>query len=76
MGKRLVKPVVKELVREGFNSMLVWVLKDNDANYFYEKLGGQKLDTTDFTIVGANLNETAYGWPDITVLTKEVSDDF
>ncbi|SFB28703.1 hypothetical protein SAMN04488072_11344 [Lentibacillus halodurans] len=56
--------------------MLVWVLKDNDANYFYEKLGGQKLDTTDFTIVGANLNETAYGWPDITVLTKEVSDDF
>lgn len=71
IGKKLVKPVANELRKAGFNSMLVWVLEDNDAKYFYEKLGGKKIDTSDITIAGANLKEMAYGWEDLTELVKE-----
>src|SRR5699024_1633265 len=71
VGKKLVKPVVDELVQIGCSSMLVWVLKDNDAKYFYEKLGGQYIDTADITIAGTKLKEIAYGWPDLYGLTKE-----
>ncbi|ALX48887.1 GNAT family N-acetyltransferase [Lentibacillus amyloliquefaciens] len=71
IGKKLVKPVADELSKAGFNSMLVWVLEENDAKYFYEKLGGKYIDTADITIDGAELKEMAYGWPDLNVLTKE-----
>ncbi|GGK02172.1 putative N-acetyltransferase YuaI [Lentibacillus kapialis] len=71
IGKKLVKPVADELSEAGFKSMLVWVLKDNDASYFYEKLGGRYLDTSDITIAGAKLTGIAYGWPDINELTEE-----
>ncbi|MFD2761555.1 GNAT family N-acetyltransferase [Lentibacillus juripiscarius] len=72
IGRKLVEPVVDELVRNGINSMLVWVLEGNGAKHFYEKLGGEKIDTADITIGGAELKETAYGWQDLSRLQKEV----
>ncbi|WP_425339520.1 N-acetyltransferase family protein [Lentibacillus salicampi] len=71
LGKKLVKPIADELIQDGFKSMLVWVLEDNAAKYFYEKLGGQYIDTTDITIAGAELKEIAYGWPVLNELAKE-----
>ncbi|MFD1361792.1 GNAT family N-acetyltransferase [Lentibacillus salinarum] len=69
IGIKLVRSVAEELVREGFNAMLVWVLEANDAKYFYKKLGAKKIDTADITIAGANLKESAYGWRDLHELT-------
>ncbi|HLS10516.1 GNAT family N-acetyltransferase [Lentibacillus sp.] len=71
IGKKLVKPIADELSNVGYNSMLVWVLEDNDAKYFYEKLGAQYIDTADIVIAGAKLKAIVYGWPDITELIKE-----
>ncbi|QKY68356.1 GNAT family N-acetyltransferase [Lentibacillus sp. CBA3610] len=71
IGKKLVKPVAEELLQNGINSMLVWVLEDNDATYFYEKLGGKYVDTSDMTIAGVKLKEIAYGWQDLDKLAKE-----
>lgn len=47
IGRKLVQSVVEELVQEGINSMLVWVLEDNYSKYFYESLGG-KNEVIDF----------------------------
>ncbi|WP_090085518.1 GNAT family N-acetyltransferase [Lentibacillus persicus] len=72
IGKKLVKPIVDELTKAGFRSMLVWVLKDNDATYFYENLGGEYVDSAVITICSAALKEIAYGWPDINALRQNV----
>jgi ribosomal protein S18 acetylase RimI-like enzyme len=68
IGKQLIKAVVNELIKQELTSMIVWVLKDNAACNFYEKMGGEVVDhiTVDFS--GKNLIELAYGWKDFSLL--------
>ena len=42
--------------------MLVWVLKDNPAGGFYERLGGGYLYEKTIEIGKDTLVEAAYGW--------------
>ncbi|WP_409304580.1 GNAT family N-acetyltransferase [Peribacillus sp. SCS-155] len=65
LGRMLVKPVVDALIKKGFNSMLVMVLKDNSSRLFYEALGGKKVDSVEIEIGGKKLSELVYGWEDI-----------
>lgn len=46
----------------GCNSMMVWVLKDNPARGFYERLGGGYLYEKTIEIGKDTLVEAAYGW--------------
>lgn len=71
IGKALVEPVIKELVQNGINSMLVWVLEDNDSKYFYETIGGKKVETVDIKMAGVTLKETVYGWQNLNNFLKE-----
>jgi ribosomal protein S18 acetylase RimI-like enzyme len=65
-GRLLVQAVAKELLECGFQSMLVWVLEENEpARRFYERLGGVYAGTQPITIGSAELTEVAYGWKDI-----------
>ncbi|WP_323368611.1 GNAT family N-acetyltransferase [Radiobacillus deserti] len=41
IGKKLLKAVTKELLKQNLTSMLVWVLRDNASREFYEKMGGK-----------------------------------
>lgn len=68
VGHRLLKRVIHDLLDKGINSMLIWVLKENRACGFYEKMGGQIVDTKSREISGKQLMEVAYGWEDIKVL--------
>jgi L-amino acid N-acyltransferase YncA len=63
-GRRLASTVARRLAREGMPSMLVWVLAENYARGFYERLGGALVGEQPITIGGAELREVAYGWPD------------
>lgn len=66
LGRRLFATVVQGLLRGGFNSLLVWVLKDNlGACLFYESVGGKQVGCKTITIGGADLVEVSYGWRDI-----------
>ncbi|SDQ77214.1 GNAT family N-acetyltransferase [Virgibacillus salinus] len=71
IGRLLLQPVAEELVQAGMTTMLVWVLEDNGAKYFYEALGGKKLGHAELEIDGEKLKETAYGWPDLSQFVKE-----
>ncbi|UQD51795.1 GNAT family N-acetyltransferase [Bacillus methanolicus] len=68
IGKLLVKRVINELKNLKIYSMLVLVLEDNSSRYFYEALGGEKIDTVEVEIFGKNLNELVYGWHDIRTI--------
>lgn len=71
VGKLLIKPIVKELKRQGISSMLVLVLEDNPSRKFYEKLGAKKIDSIIVEIGGVQLNELVYVWEDIDLLAYE-----
>lgn len=68
LGKLLVKPIIDELKNSEVYSMLVLVLEDNDSRYFYEALGGKKIDVIEVVISGKKLNELVYGWDDIRTI--------
>lgn len=65
VGRMLVGEVVKGMRSLGWKSMMVWVLKDNPARGFYERLGGGYLFEKPIEISGATMEEVAYGWRDL-----------
>ncbi|MCE7860365.1 MAG: GNAT family N-acetyltransferase, partial [Chloroflexi bacterium CFX2] len=67
-GKELVYEVVKGMRDLGWESMMVWVLKDNPSRGFYERLGGSYLAERSIEIGGEPLIEVAYGWRDLNKL--------
>ncbi len=68
IGRELVRKVAQKLIQMEIHSMLVWVLADNPACRFYERLGGQKVYEKEIERGGVKLIEIAYGWTDITSL--------
>jgi L-amino acid N-acyltransferase YncA len=70
-GRRLMTTAAGWLRAHGFQTMLVWVLRDNiSSRAFYEALGGRYLREKSITIGGAELIDVAYGWDDIGVLVS------
>lgn len=65
IGQQLAHSVIKKLKESGYNSMLVWVLKDNPSRHFYESLGGQPVMEKTIEIGDQSLIEVAYGWTEI-----------
>ncbi len=63
IGRALFDAVHHELARRGHGDILVWVLADNPARGFYERLGGEPAGEASCVIGGARLREVAYGWP-------------
>ncbi|MDH2899383.1 MAG: GNAT family N-acetyltransferase [archaeon] len=62
IGRELVRETARRLIKDGFDSMLVWVLADNPSRAFYELLGGKQIRNKSIAIGGAELEEVAYGW--------------
>jgi len=69
LGRRLVTAVAQDLASRGFQSLVIWVMKDNQAaRGFYEKLSGRLAAEKPIHIGGEDLLEVAYVWPDLTLL--------
>jgi len=62
IGRRLMLAAAKDLKSRGFNSLIVWVLADNPSRRFYEKLGGEHIQTRAITVGGEQFKECGYGW--------------
>jgi len=67
-GAALIRRVATDLQRQGFTNMVVWVLRDNPACGFYQRMGGVQVGAQMIEIGGEPLPEIAYGWPQIAVL--------
>jgi len=64
-GKKLVTQVARTLIRTGYRSMIIWVLKENPACRFYARLGGQPIAEKVVEIGGKQLTDVAYAWQDL-----------
>ena len=64
-GRRLTIRLASVLKNSGFTSMLVWVLEQNPAVSFYERLGAVQIARKVINIGGADLQELAFGWPSL-----------
>lgn len=71
IGSEMLRRFAEELRSNGFFNMIVWVLKDNPARIFYEKMGGKYLEAK--CLEELSVEEVSYGWKDIKELTKEIS---
>ena len=70
-GKLLVTQVAHDLASRGYHSMVIWVLKDNPACHFYEKLGGRLTAEKVVEIGGKELIDVAYVWTDLAVFRQD-----
>ncbi|MGB7999507.1 MAG: GNAT family N-acetyltransferase [Anaerobacillus sp.] len=69
-GKQLICHVVEQLKKDGFHSMLVWVLNGNPASQFYERFDPVHVAEEPTIIGGKTLQETAFGWDNLDKLLE------
>ena len=73
IGGRLIAAVAERLKQQGCRSLTLWVLDKNPARSFYERLGGRRFGEKPWVNndeFGLDIQEIAYGWPDITSLLR------
>ena len=68
VGRMLMDAVIERFLRVGIDDMLVWVVSKNPSRGFYERLGGRFLGTSTLHIHGADVEESAYGWEDLSAV--------
>jgi GNAT superfamily N-acetyltransferase len=67
IGRLLLDGAFAGLRERGMSQAFVWVLHDNPARYFYERLGGSYVADREEELWGVRVRQVAYGWPDLAV---------
>ncbi len=62
IGRGLLEGCFQRLNDNWLASAVVWVLADNPARFFYERMGGRRVGERDERLWGALLRQIAYGW--------------
>jgi ribosomal protein S18 acetylase RimI-like enzyme len=65
IGRQLLIALFQRLVAAGRPSAIIWVLRDNPARFFYERLGGRRVSRRGLLVGGTTVAADAYGWPDL-----------
>jgi len=71
IGTRLFAAVCARLQERGCRSVFLWVLEENAARGFYEKLGGRQFSRRAWqnnAYFGTHIHELAYGWREIQTI--------
>lgn len=61
-GERLFEAAVQSVIRQGLQSMVVFVLDENPSTQFYEKMGARKIDEVEAVIGDDVYKEAVYAW--------------
>jgi ribosomal protein S18 acetylase RimI-like enzyme len=75
IGRRLLIALFRRLVASGLDAAIVWVLRDNPARFFYERLGGRLVSHKPIPVGGVSVEALAYGWPDLPAYLAAVSSE-
>jgi ribosomal protein S18 acetylase RimI-like enzyme len=73
IGRRLLIALFRRLVAAGRRSAILWVLRDNPARFFYERLGAQQVSRKPLAVGGMAIEAIAYGWRDLPGFLAAVS---
>lgn len=73
VGRRLLLHLFGRLLRRSLPSAVVWVLRDNPARFFYERLGGKLAASKPLMVGGIDVDALAYGWRDLAAVLEAQS---
>ncbi|WP_077623176.1 GNAT family N-acetyltransferase [Sediminibacillus massiliensis] len=73
LGARLLEAFSEEMEKEGYVSLLVWVLTQNPSSNFYLKYGAKQVEEEQVLIGEGTYQESAFGWRDIKDLRSRFS---
>ncbi len=65
LGRRLLATAFEALANEKHRGAFVWVLAENPSRFFYQAMGGEPAGERMEKFAGVDLEERAYGWPDL-----------
>ncbi len=65
VGRSLLLALFGRLVAQGHRSAVIWVLRDNPARFFYQRLGGKEVRRRLLPFNGSQVAASGYGWPDL-----------
>jgi len=65
IGRRLLLAMVARLVAQGHSSAVIWVLRENPARFFYQRLGGKEVRRKLLPFNGTEVAASGYGWRDL-----------
>jgi ribosomal protein S18 acetylase RimI-like enzyme len=65
IGRRLLLALFERLVAQGCGSAIIWVLRENPARFFYERLGGRDVRHRHFVVGGQRVEAAGYAWRDL-----------
>jgi GNAT superfamily N-acetyltransferase len=68
IGGALLRASGKFLATLGCRSAYAWVLRDNPAGFFYQRLGGKCIATSKTNVGGQAIPQVAYSWDPIETL--------
>jgi GNAT superfamily N-acetyltransferase len=68
VGRRLMRALAAHLNAIGCRSVMLWVLKDNPARWFYQHLGGRPVAEQTIRFAGEPVVQLGLLWEPITVL--------
>ena len=71
VGRSLTQTLVRNFVDAGITSMMLGVAKGNQAEKFYEALGGKRLGSEDVEFRGHLIPHIYYGWDEIGAILEE-----
>ncbi|MGE5270874.1 MAG: N-acetyltransferase family protein [Thiohalocapsa sp.] len=65
IGRALLLALFSRLVAQGCGSAILWVLRENPARFFYDRLGGREVQHKMFTVGGKRIPAAGYAWRDL-----------
>jgi len=65
IGRRLLLAMFERLAAQGHGSVVIWVLRDNPARFFYQRLGGKEVRRKLLPFNGMEVAASGYGWADL-----------
>jgi GNAT superfamily N-acetyltransferase len=65
IGRRLLAAAFAAMAGRGYGRGFLWVLRDNPARYFYERVGGVMVAERQEQLWGCAVEQICYGWPDL-----------
>src|SRR6185312_3299606 len=65
IGRRLLLAMFERLAEQGHGSVVIWVLRENPARFFYQRLGGKEVRRKLLPFNGAQVAASGYGWRDL-----------
>ena len=66
VGRSLLLAMFGRLVAQGHNTAVIWVLSENPARFFYQRLGGKEMRRKLLPFQGTQVAVSGYGWADLS----------